>query len=142
VKASSTHIPERTTRSRIAMTGDDRRARAAERMVLFGLLVLFLLVAVPNYVAFRKRANDVTAISNIHAIMPSILAYFGDHGTYVGMTIEALRSTYDPGLPASGYSLGAGSSLTPTSFCIQFAASGRVWHKAGPLEPVTQASCP
>ena len=141
MKASSAHVPGRTARGRVASAGDDRRARAAERLVIFGLLVLFLAVAIPNYVAFRKRANDVTAISNIHAITPTILAYFADHGTYAGMTIDDLRSTYDPGLPATGYSLGAGSNLTPTSFCVQFTSDGRVWRKAGPLEPVTQVPC-
>ena len=141
MKAFSAHVQGRAARSRVASTGDDRRARAAERGVIFGLLVLFLAVAIPNYVAFRERANDVTAISNIHAITPAILAYFADHGTYVDMTIDELTSSYDPGLPATGYSLGAASNMTPTSFCVQFTSAGRVWRKAGPLEPVTQSTC-
>jgi hypothetical protein len=141
VKASSAHVPRRTALGRFASTGADRRARAVERGVIFGLVVLFLAVAIPNYVAFRKRANDVTAISSIHSITPSILAYFADHGTYVGMTIDELRSSYDPGLSVTGYSLGADSNLTATSFCVQFTSEGRAWRRAGPLEPVTQAPC-
>lgn len=96
----------------------------------------------PHYVSFKQRANDITAIANVSAITPSIHTYFADHGTYVGMTIEGLRMSYDPGLPASGYSLGRSSNLTAARFCVQFASGGRVWSRAGPTSPVSHVRCP
>ena len=114
-----------------------------ELVVVMLVLMILTAVAVPSYLGFRERANRSAAGANVRSAISSIEAWHSDHATYTGMTVAALRASYDLSLSASVISLG---SLTTTSYCVM----ANSWHdptktaaKAGPDAPVViGATCP
>ena len=93
--------------------------------MLAALIVIAVLVAiaVPLYLGQREKASDIGAGASVRQALPAIEAYFQDNGTYVGMTTDALRSSYEPALHSSLVL----ADLTPTSYCAQATFSGRTW---------------
>src|SRR5919201_1564254 len=46
-----------------------------------------------------EGGDAAQAQSNVRAAIPAIEAWYADHGTYAGITLEALRQQYDYGIP-------------------------------------------
>ena len=44
------------------------------------------------------EADHFDAEGNVRAVIPAVEAFYADNGTYAGMTLRRLRSTYDPTL--------------------------------------------
>jgi general secretion pathway protein G len=103
-------------------------------LVIIGIL---LGIAIPAYIFQRDRANDAVAQADLRVSLPSIEAYFNDHGTYAGVTVVTLRASYDQALPASLAVVNA----TDTSYCAQTTAGGRTWKREGPSALIVQGSC-
>lgn len=108
-----------------------------ELLVVMAVIGALLAIAVPAIVSQRDRANDVVAQADLRVSLPSVEAYYQDHGTYVGMTVAALRASYDQGVPATL----AIASVAPASYCVQATVGGRTWKRAGPDAPVVQGAC-
>ena len=100
-----------------------------ELLVVMAILGILVAIAVPSFLAYRGRAADSAAMTNIRATLPSAEAYFLDNGTYAGMTAGALRSGYDAGL-AQGVAISG--TPTATSYCVTDTEAGHVWSVLGP----------
>jgi prepilin-type N-terminal cleavage/methylation domain-containing protein len=120
---------------------DERGFTLIEVMIVLIILGIVTLIALPSYLAFRLRANDVAAKSNLVSIANTITAFYGDNRTYVGMSLAGLKSTYDQALDTSTYVLPA-ADLSATEYCVETTAGARTWRKYGPAAPFENLSCP
>jgi type IV pilus assembly protein PilA len=99
-----------------------KRLRSEKGFTLIELLVVMIIlailtaIAIPSYLSFRDRANKSAAGADLRAAVPSVEAWFSDHGTYAGMTVAALKASYDQSLNPSIISLG---TLSATTYCVQ-----------------------
>lgn len=86
------------------------------------------------------QADRRAAEAKVRNAIPSIEAYYVDHGSYLGVTVDGLRATYDPGLDrALVIPL---RSVTAQSYCVQLAGVGSTFHTAGPSGDVATGPCP
>jgi type IV pilus assembly protein PilA len=90
-----------------------------ELLVVMIILAILMAVAIPSYLSFRDRANKSAAGADLRAAIPSVEAYFSDHGTYVGMNAANLKASYDASLSAGIISVHA---ATATTYCVQATA--------------------
>ena len=114
-----------------------------ELVIAMAVLLILTAVAVPSYLGFRERANKSAAGADLRAAVSSVEAWHSDHGTYAGMTVAALKASYDQSLDASIISFGA---LSTTTYCVMAKAPSDVTKtaaKAGPDAPIViGATCP
>jgi prepilin-type N-terminal cleavage/methylation domain-containing protein len=130
----------------VGMTGVRARITNAQReegftlveiLVVLIIIAVLLAIAIPAYISQRDRANDAVAQADLRISLPSVEAYFNDHGTYVGMTEAVLRASYDQGLPSSLLIVGAAD----TTYCAQTTSGGRSWNRNGPAAPIVFGVC-
>jgi prepilin-type N-terminal cleavage/methylation domain-containing protein len=99
-----------------------KRLRSEKGFTLIELLVVMIIlailtaIAIPSYLSFRDRANNSAAGADLRAAIPSVEAWFSDHGTYAGMTVGGLAASYDQSINPSIISLG---TLSATTYCVQ-----------------------
>ena len=114
-----------------------------ELVVVMLILIILTAIVVPSYLGFRERANKSAAGADVRSAVASVEAWHSDHGTYSGMTVAALRASYDLSLSASDISLG---TLSPTTYCVMAKSpndSTKTAAKAGPDAPIViGATCP
>ena len=114
-----------------------------ELVVVMAILLILTAVAVPSYLGFADRANKNAAGADLRAAVDSVEAWHSDHGTYAGMTVAALKASYDQSLNASIFSLG---TLSATTYCVMAKSPNdptKTAAKAGPSAPIViGAACP
>jgi type IV pilus assembly protein PilA len=124
-----------------------RRLEGEQGFTLIELLVVVVIlgilagIAIPSYLSFRGRANNAAAQSNVRAIVPDVESFFADQGTYVGMTLDYLKTTYDQAIDTSKYALPS-ADLGPTTYCIQSTSGGTSFFKNGPSAQIVSGTCP
>ena len=123
------------------LKGEERGFTLIELLVVIIILGILVAIAVPSYLSFRGRASNSAAQANIRAIVPSVESYFSDNGTYVGMTLANLKSTYDQSIVTANYSLGSVAPAAAT-YCIDSTVNGTTYDKAGPAAAIAAAACP
>jgi type IV pilus assembly protein PilA len=129
------------------LTGKEEGFTLIELLVVIVILGILMAIAVPSYLGFQTRAKKAAAQANIRAALPSIEAYYGDNGTYVGMTVANLQASYDAGLRLSNattapFNAGGIISVSATSFCItDIVGTGNQYYLAGPAASVTTTAC-
>ncbi len=102
-----------------------------ELLVVIIIIGILLAIAVTSYLSFRTRANDSAAKANVRAAIPAAEAFYSDNGTYVGMTLAALR-LIDSGIaPAPPFAVGP--TLTATSYCLQDTQGSQTWSMTRPV---------
>ncbi len=107
-----------------------------ELIVVIAILLILAALVIPSYLGFRDRANKNAAAADLRAAVDSVEAWHSDHGTYSGMTVAALRASYDQSLNASIVSLG---TLSDTTYCVMARSltdSTKTAAKAGPSAPI------
>jgi hypothetical protein len=87
---------------------------------------------------YDPTAADQAARSNVRAAIPAIEAWRAKHGTYRGMTVDALNSDYDQSIGDSIHLVGP---LTKNMYCVESSVGSATWHKAGPGALVEGGFC-
>ena len=118
---------------------DEKGFTLIELLVVVIILGILTAIAIPSYLSFKGRANDAAAKANVRSVIPDIESYFADNNTYVGMTLDSLKSSYDQALDTSKYTL---KSLTATNYCIDSTSGSSTWSKAGPASAIASGACP
>ena len=113
-----------------------------ELLVVMIILAILTAIAIPSYLSFKDRANKSAAGADVRSIIPSIESFFSDNGTYSGMSVGALKSSYDQAINVSTYKLGGGTQ-SATSYCIQATSQNQTASKAGPSAQILiGGTCP
>jgi prepilin-type N-terminal cleavage/methylation domain-containing protein len=107
-----------------------------ELIAVMAIIAALLALAVASYTGARVEAKDAAAKSNIAVAVPVLHAFYIDNGTYAGMTVDTLRSSYG----------GAIGDITIVSaggnaYCVSATVDGATWYKAGPSGPITRTAC-
>ena len=106
--------------------------------LLLAMIVLGILtgIAIPSFLQYQGRAREAAAQANIRAAIPAIELYFSENATYVGISYNALRSSYDAGLELVTF-----PTASTTTYCVEATVQSRTWSKNGPSAEITQGSC-
>jgi hypothetical protein len=82
-------------------------------------------------------ADDLKARSNVRRAVVPIEAWYADHQTYAGLSVEKLQRI-DPLL--RGVSLVG--PLTRDWYCVESSVGNATWSKQGPAAPISGGHCP
>jgi prepilin-type N-terminal cleavage/methylation domain-containing protein len=107
-----------------------------ELIVVMLIMAILLSIAVGFYIGARDKAGDATARANIRIAIPAVEAYRTDEGTYAGMTLELLQTTYSPGV--QGIEI---LSADGDGYCIRAYAGGSTWYKQSDAGDITTTAC-
>jgi prepilin-type N-terminal cleavage/methylation domain-containing protein len=115
------------------LTGKEEGFTLIELLVVIVILGILMAIAVPSYMGFRDRASRTAAQADVRAAIPSVEAYYSDHGTYAadgGSTfdvagIKLIDQGLSPAVKISGLNAGAG-------YCISATVGGWVAFIHGP----------
>ena len=99
-----------------------------ELLVVIVIIGILLAIAVPSYLGFKDRANNRAAQADIRAAIPSIEAYYSDHGSYNGLTVAHIKASIDSGISPKVTLSGLGAS----SYCVGANVGGKAWSVLGP----------
>lgn len=98
------------------LRSDEKGFTLIELLVVMIILAILMAIAIPSYLSFRDRANKSAAGSDLRAAIPSVEAFFSDHGTYVGMDAAYLKASYDQSLSTGIISV---HTVGATTYCVQ-----------------------
>jgi len=107
-----------------------------ELLVVMIIIAILLAIAIGFHLQARERAGDATARANLRIAVPAVEIYHSDNGTYAGMTVALLQSTYSPGV--QGIEI---ISADDAGYCIRASAGGRTWYKASDASAITTTAC-
>ncbi len=107
-----------------------------ELIVVMLIVAILLTIAIGFYTGARDKAGDATARANIRIAIPAVEAYRSDEGTYAGMTLALLQTTYSPGV--QGIEI---VSADVDDYCIRASAGGRIWYKQSDAGDITTTAC-
>jgi hypothetical protein len=86
----------------------------------------------------RLQQREPRPGADERATIPAIEAWYADHGTYAGLTLEALRQQYDAGLP----DVTIVGPLNMKAYCVEATADGvSYFFKAGPAADILEGHC-
>jgi hypothetical protein len=77
-----------------------------------------------------------SAESNVRSAIPAVEAYYADNGTYTGMTLEGLRTTYDAELPDIFI-----AQADAKTYCVESTVDSESFFKAGPGANIFAGHC-
>ena len=99
-----------------------------ELLVVIVIIGILLAIAVPSYLGFKDRANNRAAQADVRAAVPSMEAFYADHGTYVGVTPAIIKASIDSGLSSAVVLSGLGAN----AYCVGATVGGKAWSLNGP----------
>jgi type IV pilus assembly protein PilA len=92
-----------------------------ELLVVIVIIGVLLAIAVPSYLGFRDRANQKAADSDVRAAVPSAEAYYSDFGTYTGLDVNTMKTTYDQGVKLDNVFING----TGDTYCLYKGVNGK-----------------
>ena len=113
----------------------ERGFATLELVIVAIILGILAAVTIPAYLETRERMDASHARASLRTAISAIDEYYAEHGTYVGMTLTGLKTTYNYDLNVSHFVLG---SVSRKTYCVQAASGGATWRRRGPggeLEP-------
>jgi hypothetical protein len=75
--------------------------------------------------------------TTLRTAIPAIEAWYADHGTYEGITVNKLRTQYDYGISLDLQIVRA----TRKSYCAESTVAGETWSYVGPARGFAPGSC-
>ena len=84
-----------------------------------------------------EGGDAAQAQSNVRAAIPAIEAWYADHGTYAGITLEALRQQYDAGIK----DVTLFGPLSGKTYCVESSVGSASYFKAGPGADILDGHC-
>ncbi|WP_028313151.1 type IV pilin protein [Desulfatibacillum aliphaticivorans] len=64
-----------------------------ELMIVIAIIGILAAIAIPNFIAYRKKAYDKAAMTDLHNLNQSILAYYTEEGKEaVVMTLDVAKT--------------------------------------------------
>jgi hypothetical protein len=84
----------------------------------------------------RHHTAASQAQTNVRASIPAVEAWYADHGTYAGATLDGLRKNYDYGL--KNIVVARAGART---YCIESTVDGVTYSKDGPAAELVPKAC-
>jgi hypothetical protein len=81
-------------------------------------------------------SEQFDAEGNVRAVIPAIEAYYADNGSYAGVSLARLRTTYDPTL--AGVRIVRANART---YCVESTVGSTTASKHGPAADITLSGC-
>jgi type IV pilus assembly protein PilA len=106
-----------------------------ELLIVLVIIGILLAIAVPSYLGFKDRASKTAAQANVRSSIPAVEAYYADNGTYVGMTVAALK------LIDAGVKVSVGATLSTTHYCVYNTQGSFLYSKNGTAAAIGTAAC-
>ena len=109
-----------------------------ELLIVFMIMAILVVVAVPSYLKFKDRANASAARANVRSVVPALEAYKSDHDAtgYSGATLSALQASYDAAIKNVDL-----VSTSATTYCVSSQVGDATYYKAGPGSDITTTPC-
>jgi prepilin-type N-terminal cleavage/methylation domain-containing protein len=108
-----------------------------ELLIVVVIIAILLAAAITFHGRARGQASDAIARSNIRTALPAVESYRGEIGSYAGMTLPILQSSYSPGV--QGIEVLSADDL---GYCLRSTVNGHSWYKNGPAGAITTTACP
>jgi hypothetical protein len=83
------------------------------------------------------RSPEAQAQADIRGAIPAIEAFYAENGTYAGITVGGLRTTYDPAVPDVRV-----VATSPDSYCVESDVEGLTYSLLHPRGDVRPGACP
>jgi type IV pilus assembly protein PilA len=99
-----------------------------ELLVVIVIIGILLAIAVPSYLGFKDRANSRAAEADIRAAVPSMEAYYADHGHYTNVTQPIIKASIDSGVSSA---MSVADTVNGT-YCITATVGNKTWSLRGP----------
>jgi hypothetical protein len=107
------------------------------RRLLLVVPLCFFLAGCHQYWGASNGPSNPDAESSVRAAIPAIEAWYADHDTYEGMTVDLLKQQYDAGL--EGIKLV--EPLNNKTYCVESTGDGPSYFKAGPAANIQEGHC-
>jgi hypothetical protein len=77
------------------------------------------------------------ALANVRGSIPAVETWYADHGTYAGLTLQALQREYDPGVKDVRFV----GPLNRRTYCVESTVGEIAYHKQGPASDILIGHC-
>lgn len=88
-------------------------------------------------VTYSPAGDASVALANLRASIPAVEAWYADHGTYGGLTLEGLQQQYD----ASVKDVRFVGPLNRKTYCVESTVGEIAYHKQGPASDILLGRC-
>jgi hypothetical protein len=88
-------------------------------------------------VTYSSAGDASAALANVRASIPAVEAWYADHGTYGGLTLEGLQQQYDEGVKDVRFV----GPLNRKTYCVESIVGEIAYHKQGPASDILLGHC-
>jgi hypothetical protein len=88
-------------------------------------------------VTYSPAGDASVALANVRASIPAVEAWYADHGTYAGLTLDGLEQQYDAGVKDVRFV----GPRTRKTYCVESTVGEIAYHKQGPASDILLGHC-